>query len=324
MKAAVVIITYNNEEHIAATISSVAAQTLKDWTAIIIDNGSPDTTFESAQKIIAEDGRFKAFKKSNEGPAAGRNLGFSKLPEDIEFIHFLDGDDVLHPDFLEKMTAYLEQNLEVGAVACQFDEIDVDGKFIGKGHRSRYAPGFLGLPRDIPLKQHFTPFVSFFASTAVGPYVVYRRKVFIKTNGFELKSQEDTDMYCKMSLLAPVHYIPEYLYLKRRHTNNLAHSKAYQATHNVFREKWDLYISDDPKTNEKVEDALKYYYTRHTPLRDFKVSLKSMRKFFLKRDKHALSWSIECFRHGIKDLLFGSSYKNALSRRAKLKKQVIH
>lgn len=315
MKAGVVIITYNNENHVVEAIDSIRNQTLTDWTCVMVDNGSTDSTFEVIQDNIKGDDRFVAYKKTNEGPTAGRNEGFSKLPEDIEYIHFLDGDDVLKPTYLAHLIGYLDEHLEVGLAACQFDEIDFDSNDCGKGHRSRFAPNAMGLPHDIPLEVHKTPFVSFFASTAVGPFGVYRRNVFVKTNGYELKSQEDTDMFCKMSLLAEVHYLPVYLYKKRRHQSNLAHSTKYQSTHHVFREKWDLYQSEDPEVQKKIEDAIKYYYMKHKPFRDFKVSLKSFRKFILKGDFFALKWSAQCFFAGTGDVLFRNSYRNIMGQR---------
>ncbi len=314
-KIGLVIITYNNENHIQHTIESVRNQTVKDWFCVIVDNGSTDRTHEVALTEVEGDERFAAFKKSNEGPAAGRNYGFNKLPGEEDFLHFLDGDDKLHPNFLKRLTSYLQENPKVGAVACQFEEIDNDGNYIGKGHRSRFAPNALGIPADIPLHIYQTPFVSFFSSTGVGPYVVYRRSVFIQTNGFELKSQEDTDMYCKMRLLAEVHYLPEYLYIKRRHPNNLAHQKSYTKTHYAFREKWDHYFTENTEVNEMIEECLKYYYTRHKPLRAFKVAAKAFKKSLKQRDLKSLLWSFECVGEGLGDIFLRSSYRRVKHKR---------
>ena len=312
----VVIITYNNEKHIEDAFNSVVNQKFTDWSCVMIDNGSNDSTFEIMQRLAAKDHRFSAQKKLNEGPAAGRNLGFSKLPESIEYIHFLDGDDMLHPEYLARMVEYLNDNHRVGLVACQFQEIDNVGKYIGRGHRSRFAPSsFLGIPRDLPPEVVNTPFVTFFASTGAGPFGTYRKSVFLKTNGYELKSHEDTDMFCKMSLLGEVHYLPEYLYIKRRTLNNLAHAPAYRSTHHVFRCKWDLFQSDDPEINLLIYNSLKYYYTKHVPLRHFKVSIKAFKEFLRNKKLKSLTWSMRCFKNGIKEFLFRTSYNQIINKR---------
>lgn len=321
MKVGVVIISYNNEKHIVATIESVINQAFKDWTCILVDNGSTDQTFEIIEKKIEGDFRFKAFKKTNEGPGPGRNYGFAHLPDEIEYIHFLDGDDMLYPAFLSEMTAYLDTHSKVGLVACQFDIIDMDGEFIKKGRRSRFAPSRLGFPQDIPLSTYLTPFVSFFSSTAVGPYGVYRRSVFVNTEGYTLHSQEDTDMFCQMSLLAEVHYIPDYLYRKRVTDNNLAYASHYLATHKLFRKKWDFYLSEDPKVDALIRESLKYYYTMHTPLRDFKVGFKSFKLFLRNRLLGSLKWSLLCYKNGTLDFLFRRKYRRIIRERQKLEKE---
>lgn len=315
MKAGIVIISYNNENHIVEAINSIRNQTFKDWVCVMVDNGSTDTTYEVIQREIQGDVRFSSRKKSNEGPAAGRNVGYSMLPDNIEYIHFLDGDDVLKPKYLETLIGYLDKHPQVGLAACQFDEIDFDSNDCGKGHRSRFAPNKWGLPHDIPLSSYYTPFVSFFSSTAVGPFGVYRKSVFEKTNGYELKSQEDTDMFCKMSLLAEVHYLPEYLYKKRRHANNLAHKKSYRKTHQVFRDKWDLYQSDVPMENEKIKKALRYYYLRHKPLRDFKISLRAFKKFMKEFDFADLKWSFQLLGDGMSEIFLHKTYNRVIARR---------
>lgn len=313
----IVIISYNNEEHIEDAFKSVLNQKYTDWTCVMIDNGSTDNCFEIIQRLCATDSRFTAFKKTNEGPAAGRNLGFEKLPDDINYIHFLDGDDMLHPEYIDTMVRYLNSNVNVGLVACQFNEIDNNGNYIGKGHRSRFAPSKMGLPRDLPLSIVKTPFVSFFVSTGAGPFGTYRKSIFLQTNGFELKSQEDTDMFCKMSLLAEVHYLPEYLYIKRRTSNNLAYAKAYQATHKYFRHKWDFYQSADPDKTQIIKESLHYLYVKHLPLRHFKVSGKAFREFLKTKRINSLTWSMRCFRDGVSELLFKTSYKKVISKRDK-------
>ncbi len=315
MKVGVVVITYNNENHIEDTIKSLQIQDLTDWICVWVDNGSTDHTFEIGKRFIANDVRFKALRKANEGPGPGRNFGFSNLPDDVEFVHFLDGDDILYKNYLSRMSYYLERHPEVGLVACQFDEIDNDGNFIGKGHRSRFAPSKWGIPRDIPTSIFPTPFVAFFASTAQGPFGLYRRSVYIQTGGYELESQEDTDMFCKMALLAEVHYLPDYLYVKRRTMSNLANDSKYRATHSKFRKKWDMYHSEDPKINKLIEKSLKYYYLKHKPLRDFKVSAKAFRIFIRDRNIHSFKWSMQCLWAGVSDLIFRKSYRHAMQNR---------
>jgi glycosyltransferase involved in cell wall biosynthesis len=54
MKVAIIIGTYNNQSHIADTIASVRSQSLSDWKAIVIDNGSSDESSNIAKKKYLE------------------------------------------------------------------------------------------------------------------------------------------------------------------------------------------------------------------------------------------------------------------------------
>lgn len=318
MRVGIVIITYNNERHIQDAINSVVNQQYQDWVCVLVDNGSTDETFSYMENHCRIDSRFSAFKKLNEGPAAGRNKGFSELPEDIEYVHFLDGDDYIKPEYISTMVDYLDNHQNVGLVACQFDAIDNEGNFLHPGHRSRFAPSKIGFPRDLPLSVIETPFVSFFSSTGVGPFGVYRKSIFVKTNGYELESQEDTDLFCKMSLRSDVHYLPKYLYVKRKTGSNLAHQESYQATHGKFRDKWDYYKGENLKQNELIEDAIRYYYLRHVPLRNFKVASKAFKEFLDTFYFHRLKWSMVCLSQGVSDILFRQNYRRVMRNRKAL------
>lgn len=314
-KVGVVIISFNNELHIEDAINSILAQDYGNWVCVIVDNGSTDNTFEIQKKIAGKDERISVFQKENEGPGAGRNFGFSKLPEDIEYVHFLDGDDYLKPDYLKMKVEYLNRHKNVGLVGCHYEKIDNAGHHLSREKRSRYVPGFFGFPKDLPIEVLNTPFVSFFASTGIGPFGLYRKSVFVKTGGYELKSQEDTDMFCKMALLAEVHFIPYHLYYKRITGCNLAYQRDYLKTHYQFREKWDLYKGKDEAENKMIENAIFYYYVKHNAIRSFKVGGKAFMEFLDLFSIKKLRWACDCFKEGLKELIFKTSYKQVMAKR---------
>lgn len=320
MKVGIIIGIYNNESHVAETIASVKNQTLNDWTCIIIDNGSSDASSEIAQSEIAADNRFRFIQKQNEGPSVCRNLGFAELQDQNDYIHFLDGDDILKETFLEVLCKYLDETPKAGIAACQFDIIDEASNFVSSGHRSRFAPGLLGFPRQLKPREIHTPFESFFSATGQGPFAIFRRKFFKQTNGYETSfwSHEDSDIFCQMSLVSEVHYLPDRLYQKRTHGNNLTHSP--RANYRQFRDKWDFYSTDNPEVNRRVDAAFRYYYGKHAPFRDLKVCMKAFRNFITSGRVHSLKWSFECGKKGVAGLLFKTTLKK---RRALCKHQYV-
>lgn len=311
----IVIITYNNVNHVSDAITSVKGQTFHNWVCWIVDNGSSDETASVVEDAINNDSRFQFVKKENEGPSAGRNHGYALLPEDLQYIHFLDGDDRLKPFFLEKMVDYLEAHPAVGLLGCQFDVIDENGNILGPGFRSRIAPNSFGLPRSLTDFEPNTPFETFFSATGQGPFALFRNSVFKLTTGYEQDfwSHEDSDIFCQMCLEAEVHYMPDRLYEKRTHGNNLTFSP--KADYKKFRDKWDYFVSDRTEVNIKIECAIKYYYGIHAPIRHFKVGLKAAGEFIKQREKHRFEWMLKLFKDGLRELLLSKTLKNRLAHR---------
>ena len=114
---------FNAEKWINNTINSVLTQSYETWELIIIDDGSTDNTAQLIKKI--SDSRISCILKSNTGVSDTRNKGL-KLAKG-EFVLFLDADDILSIDFLEKRILFLEQNQDVGFCCSEVIKIDEIG-----------------------------------------------------------------------------------------------------------------------------------------------------------------------------------------------------
>jgi len=112
MKVSVITPCYNAAAYIQRTIASVQAQTISDWEMIIVDDGSTDKSIYIVQNIAEKDARILLLRKSNGGSASARKMGLQYAHG--EYIQFLDADDTIAPDKLEKQIALMEkQNLDV-------------------------------------------------------------------------------------------------------------------------------------------------------------------------------------------------------------------
>lgn len=99
----IIIPTFNRSHIIDETLDSVLAQTYKNWECIIIDDQSTDNTNDVIAKYILKDFRFQFYDrplKVLKGANACRNYGIDKSKG--EYIIFLDSDDLLKTDCLEK------------------------------------------------------------------------------------------------------------------------------------------------------------------------------------------------------------------------------
>lgn len=103
---------YNKAPFITRALHSIAAQTYRNFEAIIVDDGSADGSGDIAASY--PDPRFRVIHQPNAGPGAARNRGVREAKGEI--IAFLDGDDEWLPGFLEKSLDFLVKSGE--AAAC--------------------------------------------------------------------------------------------------------------------------------------------------------------------------------------------------------------
>ena len=94
----ILIPAFNAEIWIADTIRSALAQTWPAKEVIVVDDGSTDRTVQVARQFEPEGVR--VVEKVNEGAAATRNRSF--LLSRGQYIQWLDADDLLSPDKIER------------------------------------------------------------------------------------------------------------------------------------------------------------------------------------------------------------------------------
>lgn len=98
-KISVIIPVYNVEKYLHTCLDSILAQTFTDFELILIDDGSPDSSGKICDEYAEKDSRIRVFHQENQGQAAARNFGVNQAKAD--WIHFVDSDDIIHPQMLE-------------------------------------------------------------------------------------------------------------------------------------------------------------------------------------------------------------------------------
>ncbi|MCD9853818.1 glycosyltransferase [Epilithonimonas sp. JDS] len=110
----IIVPTFNRQDYIAETLKSLVEQTYNDWECIVVDDGSTDDTETEVQKYIKADSRFCFYKrpaKMHKGANSCRNFGFTISKG--KYIKFLDSDDIITEECLEKQNAILNANPEI-------------------------------------------------------------------------------------------------------------------------------------------------------------------------------------------------------------------
>jgi GT2 family glycosyltransferase len=103
----IVIPAYNAARTVEETLRSVLAQTRSDFEAIVVDDGSTDDTPERVRRYTA-DPRVILVEREHAGLAATRNAGIERMRG--RFVTLVDSDDLLMPDYLERMALALERD----------------------------------------------------------------------------------------------------------------------------------------------------------------------------------------------------------------------
>nr|WP_263325073.1 glycosyltransferase family 2 protein [Neobacillus sp. Marseille-Q6967] len=100
-KISIIVTIFQVEEYLERCIQSVLNQTFKDFELILVDNGSTDGSSKICNQYKKKDGRIKFVQKNHGSIASGRNFGLKHATG--EYIQFMDADDFMAHDMLEKM-----------------------------------------------------------------------------------------------------------------------------------------------------------------------------------------------------------------------------
>lgn len=200
-KVSVVMPTYNRAHFIGEAIQSVLDQSFKDFEIIVIDDGSTDNTKEVVDSF--QDHRIKYMYQRNCGVSAARNNGIQA--SNGEHIAFLDSDDLLLENALEKGGQILARYPEVGFSYGQAYLIDGRGSVFGlrlPKQKHSYVRGGSEEIREFLVRGNYIP-----TST-----VITRRSCLFDVGLFNpafRSGSEDLDLWVRLAKRYAVAYIAE-------------------------------------------------------------------------------------------------------------------
>ncbi|MCK5915181.1 MAG: glycosyltransferase family 2 protein, partial [Deltaproteobacteria bacterium] len=120
----VIIPCYQAGSTVGRALASVAAQSVKPFEVIIVDDASTDATRNRLQELVEKykpDWLKVYFLTENCGPASARNYGWELATQ--PFVAFLDADDSWHRDKIALQLAFMRQNSEISFCGHSCGEI---------------------------------------------------------------------------------------------------------------------------------------------------------------------------------------------------------
>lgn len=117
----IIVTVYNIEKYISECLESLVNQTYKNIEIICVNDGSTDSGGEIVEQYKKKDGRIELINQVNSGVSVARNKGVSEAKG--EFVFFVDGDDFLDKEAVEKVVNFLVDNNSVDVVCFGFKEL---------------------------------------------------------------------------------------------------------------------------------------------------------------------------------------------------------
>ena len=118
-KVSIIIPVYKVEAYLDRCVESVVNQTYENLEIILVDDGSPDSCPQMCDKWAEKDNRIKVIHKENGGLSDARNKGVDASTGD--WIYFLDSDDYIEKNAIEKMMSAAVENSADMAVSMYYE-----------------------------------------------------------------------------------------------------------------------------------------------------------------------------------------------------------
>ncbi len=101
----IIVPVYNVEQYLPRCLDSLVSQTCKDKEIILVDDGSTDSSGSICEEYAKQYNFVRVVQQENQGLSGARNTGIEYAIG--EWISFVDSDDWVDIDMLERMMGYI-------------------------------------------------------------------------------------------------------------------------------------------------------------------------------------------------------------------------
>lgn len=202
-KLTVLMTVFNGMPYLPLAIESILNQTFRDFDFLIINDCSTD---ETRSVILGyDDPRIRLIdNEANVGQTRSLNIGLERSR--TEFVARMDADDVSHPTRLQKQVGFLEAHPEVAVVGISLNQIDANGRVIGKVVRPE---------RNLQIR-----WLQLFECPIPGGSAAFRKSVvWDELGGFDasIRFSQDWELLSRISKRHELANLPQVLYDVRSH-----------------------------------------------------------------------------------------------------------
>lgn len=180
----VIVPVHNAERTLERTLRSLRAQTLQDWEAVLVDDGSSDGSPAIIRRWNQSDRRIRAIRQDQAGASAARNAALTLAGG--TWIIFLDADDELAPHHLAMMLAASRGEPEADILHCGWRRMAGKQPWRDTHAARRLTDPMLETARACPFAIHAA---------------LTRRQPIVDVGGFDpaLRIAEDWDLWQRLA-----------------------------------------------------------------------------------------------------------------------------
>lgn len=207
----VIVPTYNRASLVTQAVDSLLAQTRVPDEIIVVNDGSKDDTEKVLQKYQRP---VKVINQPNGGLASARNAGLKAATGD--FVAFLDDDDTLTPDSIEKRASFLEKYPEKPIVYGNIEVIFIDE---ASSQHSKYQI------RDVPITYSGDVFSKIILRNLAPIHAFMARRTCFENNVLfrsAFPGVEDYDLWVRLAEHFHFYYIDNLVGYYRFHASQMS------------------------------------------------------------------------------------------------------
>ena len=251
----VIIPAFNAAATLAETVDSILAQTYDPIEIIVVDDGSTDDTSTVAESYQA---RLNYLRQANSGGCAvPRNTGLARCQG--EYIAFMDADDLMTPDRVQRQVQFFRDHPRVGVVFSDYQNFSERGMY-----QTSHFPtcpklsDLLGTSHEIVL--HDVGELLAEENFGIASSFLMRRDLLKLVPGFAptLRACEDFHFFYRLARHTPVGIINRVGMLRRMHGSNMSGNPVRMFSAGI--QAYGMLVEDE--RNSSARAALRRYIAR--------------------------------------------------------------
>lgn len=283
MLLSIIIPVYNIENYIIRCVGSFVKQDFPadQYELVIVNDGSTDRSLEILEqyKSIHPNRTIRILSKENGGLSSARNFGLQNAVAD--YIWFVDGDDWVSEDSLQKISEELHKFPDIDilefdlAIATEYQS----------GFKYDYAADQKSATEDIETGKRFLEDHGYSLGVTVN---IYSREFLRDSNIiFPLGKYSEDNLFSLKTLLKAEKFrkINAYFYFYYQRADSISHTKTTEHLlkynndiFNNFKEMNAVVATESPEIRKKISEMIAYFQ-----LIQF-INLYKQRKFALARN----------------------------------------